>query len=452
MAVSTEPLTATVSPIGDALQRQLAEALPMARTQAQSKWYDVVLFIAYGLLNNGLICVCYGAAQDIVNVYGFPDSAPLVTLISTVAAIAAPILLMSWPLRITGYRVRCIVSCVIGLVGLLMLAVSTETMRSSTVGMVVGMTGVFFVGLQQALGENCACVRFRRFSKHALSCWGAGTGLAGIFPPMLYSAISGLELSVRFIIVVPLLAVYFGICVAVYNAGTSARRRDAEVSYREDGVRVGSYEAASPGVDDVHAEEGELRRGEHSDTISATRFGFAAYVIIVFTGVYGLEYFIFPTLIDRATKCPWTSPLGKQAYNNSWISYNIGVTISRGSIAFFQFPCLWLLLILQAVNVGFWTVEMKTHSLQALGGKGYMIQYSWMVWIGLMGGTAYANCIRQFHCSPRIPAEKRDMLINFTFMVSMMMILASTGLGELLENTIWTVADVTRNCPTLNQQ
>merc|ERR1711865_147415 len=88
---------------------------------------------------------------------------------------------------------------------------------------------------------------------------------------------------------------------------------------------------------------------------------FAWCVIAVFSGVYGLEYFIYPTLVDRSTKCAPTSPLGNQAYNNSWIAYNIGVTLSRGSIAFFEFPCIWLVAILQAINVVGWAIEVDTH-------------------------------------------------------------------------------------------
>merc|ERR1740130_2421116 len=111
-------------------------------------------------------------------------------------------------------------------------------MKDSLVGMVVAMVAVFLSGLQQSLGENCACMRFRRFSKVALSCWGAGTGMAGIFPPMVYSSIAGLPLYQRFLVAIPILAFYFVICIVVYNAGKAAQERDAERSFLEDGVIV----------------------------------------------------------------------------------------------------------------------------------------------------------------------------------------------------------------------
>jgi len=163
--------------------------------------------------------------------------------------------------------------------------------------------------------------------------------------------------------------------------------------------------------------------------------------------VYGLEYFIFPTLVERSTKCPITSPLGQGAYNTSWICYNIGVTLSRGSIALFQFPCLWLVLVLQAANVVLWGVEVHSHFIPRMGGNGYILQYVWMVWVGLMGGTAYSNCLRAFHCSPRIPNDRRDRLINTAFAVANIVILSSTVMGTVLDNTILTTETVRQNCP-----
>merc|ERR1740130_29444 len=263
-------------------------------------------------------------------------------------------------------------------------------MKDSLVGMVVAMVAVFLSGLQQSLGENCACMRFRRFSKVALSCWGAGTGLAGIFPPMVYSAISHLPLYQRFLVAIPILAFYFFICIVVYNEGKAAQQRDVARSFTEDGVRVAPSGAEAQEPD---ASEAGLQDENRSDQPSNR---YAWYVIAVFSAVYGLEYFIFPTLVDRGTQCP--ADKAEHAYNTSWMAYNIGVTISRGSIAFFEFPCLWLLFVLQAINVAGWAVEVKMRFLRSGWQTGYMIQYAWMVWVGLMGGTAYANCMRKFHC------------------------------------------------------
>lgn len=436
MAVSTEPLN--VGNFGD-VQADEQPCVPSV-APARSTAFDIALFTTYGFLNNAIICVVYGGAQDIVDSFGYPNQTTLVTFISTCASVIGPSLLLAWPLNLAGYRVRNVVSCGLGLLGLLLLAISTQAMKDSLVGMVVAMVAVFLSGLQQSLGENCACMRFRRFSKIALSCWGAGTGLAGIFPPMVYTAIKHLPLYQRFLVAIPILAFYFFICIVVYNAGKAAQQRDVARSFTEDGVRVAASGAEAHEPD---ASEAALQDETRSDQPNNR---FAWYVITVFSAVYGLEYFIYPTLVGRGTLCLADGSSEENAYTKSWISYNIGVTISRGSIAFFEFPCLWLVCALQAINVAGWAVQVKTRFLPAGSQTGYYIQYAWMVWVGLMGGTAYANCMRAFHCSPRVPSKDRDKLINLAFAISMATILASTFLGDLLDSTILTKEIVTQQC------
>jgi len=264
---------------------------------------------------------------------------------------------------------------------------------------------------------------------------------------LLYGAIAHWPLFSRFLVAIPLLAIYLCVCLTVYNAG---RLRDATLLSAEAGVDVHPEVQLGSSAQSGQAEAShDTARGDDTNVGVHSRGGqaFAWFVIAVFSGVYGLEYFIFPTLVDRATQCPSTAALGNGAYNTSWICYNIGVTISRASTAFFQLPYLWPLLVLQAVNVGFWSIEVYFNIIPHMGTAGYVLQYLVMVYVGLMGGAAYANCIRTFNCSTRIPSDQREKLINYAFAISMIVILASTGLGEILDNTILTKEYVTRNCP-----
>eukprot|EP00928_Gymnodinium_smaydae_P081936 TRINITY_DN65366_c0_g1_i1.p1 TRINITY_DN65366_c0_g1~~TRINITY_DN65366_c0_g1_i1.p1 ORF type:complete len:438 (-),score=59.53 TRINITY_DN65366_c0_g1_i1:418-1542(-) len=370
---------------------------------------------------------------------GYRELTASVTLVSTISCIIGPFLLVKSPLRRAGYRARSLIACACGVSGLLLLAYTTKTMsvldaaEHSALGYALSLAAVLLVGLQQSLGENCACIRFQRFSKMALSCWGAGTGLAGILPPLVYGFISSWPLYQRFLAVIPIMVLYFAVCVGVYEAG---RRRDDARTQQEDCAAV-----ASPG----QGASGPLLVAEPEHPVKSC---FEVYLTFVFCAVYGLEYFVYPTLVDRATQCTPTAALGKNAYNMSWVFYNIGVTASRASIALFTFPCLWLVVVLQALNVFLWIIEVLTHALPQLKTQGYLIQYAWMTFVGLMGGTAYANCIRSFHCSPNIANHRRDRLISYAFAASQVVILASTALGNLLSSTVLTNAFVTRNCPT----
>merc|ERR1719171_2249335 len=123
-------------------------------------------------------------------------------------------------------------------------------------------------------------------------------------------------------------------------------------------------------------------------------------VASMFASVFGCEYFIFPTLVDRATVCPATAPLGADGFSRCWIAYNVGLMLSRASIAFFRWRRLWLLVLLQAANVAVGTAAVIYQPVPRLASAGYVMIYLWMVWVGLIGGFAYVNCIHEMNTSP----------------------------------------------------
>merc|ERR1719326_1844475 len=89
----------------------------------------------------------------------------------------------------------------------------------------------------------------------------------------------------------------------------------------------------------------------------------AGGVIAALAAVYFCEYLVYPGFVDRDTLCleGWTFTL-------CWVSYNLGVLISRASVAAFRIERLEVLAALQIVNLCFWAVEAVTHVLRdALG-------------------------------------------------------------------------------------
>lgn len=53
----------------------------------------------------------------------------------------------------------------------------------------------------------------------------------------------------------------------------------------------------------------------------------------------------------------------------------------------------WLPATPQFINFCLFAVEAKVHFLPSLGDSGYYILIGWMVWVGLMGGGIYSNCM-----------------------------------------------------------
>merc|ERR1712196_686779 len=147
-------------------------------------------------------------------------------------------------------------------------------------GLLVALIATFLLGLQQSIGETSGCIRFRRLPPIALSCWGAGTGIAGVVMPLLYTLISHLHLADRFLCMLPVVAIYLAVSTALYYVS------------KRDSTRL--YEPDDDGLEVSEEFEMSLTPSENSTEHHGQK------VAAMFAAVYGLEYFIFPTLVDRA--------------------------------------------------------------------------------------------------------------------------------------------------------
>ena len=166
------------------------------------------LSLLFGVLNNGLICVLYGAAQDLVSHFNEHNAATSVTIVATASALVGPALLAG-PLKSTGFRTRMWICSGFALAGLLLAAFTCmSTALRGPSGLFVMLIATFLLGLQQSIGENAGCIRFQCLPPIALSCWGAGTGIAGVVMPLLYTLIEEVSLAARFLYMLPVLAMY----------------------------------------------------------------------------------------------------------------------------------------------------------------------------------------------------------------------------------------------------
>jgi hypothetical protein len=360
------------------------------------------------------------------------DAAPSVTMVTTFSGLTGPALLAG-PLRSTGFRTRLWIASGLALTGLFILAFTcmTPALRSAD-GLTVALFAAFVLGLQQSIGENCGCIRFRRLAPIAFSSWGVGTGIGGIVMPFLYSVISDLPLAQRFLHMIPVLALYLAVSTALYYVS----KRDATSECTTPTSAGGKEELA-----ERLAMSFEIEAGEPPSQV----YGYK--VAAMFACVFGCEYFIFPTLVDRATVCPATAPLGAEGFSRCWIAYNVGLMISRASIAYFRWRRIWLLVLLQAANVAVGTVAVFWQLVPRVGTAGYALMYLWMVWVGLLGGFAYVNCIQEMNTSPKIPAAKRDMFVNLLFGCSESAIFLSCLLGYSLNQNILSFDRITTACP-----
>ena len=126
------------------------------------------------------------------------------------------------------------------------------------------------------------------------------------------------------------------------------------------------------------------------------------------------------------------------AYILGWMAYNVGVTLSRTSVSFFEIRRVWVLTLLQFLNLLLWLAEAHTHLLRdKLGDGGFILMLVWLVYVGLMGGATYCNCMHIMNTSPTIPDHLRELGVNVTFSLLNIGIMFSSALFILLNITVY---------------
>ena len=117
------------------------------------------------------------------------------------------------------------------------------------------------------------------------------------------------------------------------------------------------------------------------------------------------------------------------------------MTVSRSSVSWCPWRRVWVLTALQSLNCLVFAVEAKLHLLPRLGDLGYMLMVCWMVWVGLMGGGAYSNCMHLINTHPQVPDELRELGTNATFLLVNLAIMASTLLFLVLDVTLYQICE-----------
>ena len=120
-----------------------------------------------------------------------------------------------------------------------------------------------------------------------------------------------------------------------------------------------------------------------------------------------------------------------------WAMYNVGVTLSRASVSCFRIRRIWLLTLLQALNVVLWGLFASTQLINHWHSDAPLyFACLHMIFVGFMGGACYSNCMYTFNTSTEIPDKLRELGINMGFFFSNIGIILATGLVTLLKASV----------------
>ncbi|XP_036594935.1 battenin [Trichosurus vulpecula] len=372
-------------------------------------WRNLVGFWLLGLCNNFSYVVMLSAAHDILRNQRAPennshvDPEPTLTPhnstsrydcnpVSTAAVLLADILptfiikiLAPLGLHLLPYSPRIILcgACAAG--SFLMVAFSQEVMTS--------LSGVVLASISCGLGEITFIALTAFYPSEVVSWWSSGTGGAGVLGALSYLGLTLVGLSPENTLIsmlgipVLLLATYF---LLLKSPDSLASQRDGMLETSAQRPLIAG-ESSKP----------------HSNFNVSLSFsdrwnifkGLLKYIVPLAL-VYFAEYFInqglFELLFFRNT-----SLTHAQQYRWYQMLYQVGVFVSRSSLQCCPFRFIWLLAVLQFLNLGFLMVEVWFSFLPSI----YLI-FVIILYEGFLGGAAYVNTF--YHVAVETQDEHRE--------------------------------------------
>lgn len=413
-----------------------------------------------GILNNNGFCVVMAASQNLAKLFHTENWMSAFTFILLCACTLSTIINARVLIHFTA-KTRILGIVITLSVSYVLLAVSTAF--HNTTGFMISLVACVCAGACQTVGEVTNLAFLKTFPPTLLGAWGAGTGLSGLVGPLTYLLLSSLgvpDMAV-FLALVPTSLLYLVLFRYLDNEANGIIQRSALVASEFQSNPVTEHEASgsveiSPLL--LASQEGgvvhdavsppvapstrEPEAAELSlDTIRSI-FACSGSTISYMALVYFCEYSINPALVDRDTHhVDQSSVLQKNTYVLAGVAYNIGVTLSRTSVSWFEIKQVWLLSLLQFINMVLWAMEAYYHTLRnhLPGDTGYVAMLCWMIFVGLMGGATYSNCMNIMNKSPDIPDHLREVGVNICFTLLNLGIIVSSVLFLVLDTTVYSL-------------
>ena len=235
------------------------------------------------------------------------------------------------------------------------------------------LLGVVCASLSSGLGEASFLSHTHLFSEPVISSWSSGTGASGVIGAGSYAGLTSLglqpRLTVLVMVVVPVCLAFSFFCLLEPS--------------------LTNHSGYAP----LSSEE--PTQSPHSPHTSHTSFSHKLSVLRGLTHfmvplglVYFFEYLINQGLFELLY-FPHSSLSHSQQYRWYQLTYQCGVLVSRSSLGCLHVKRIFLLSVLQGVN-------LLVMSLQAVywgltGDLGLAVIFLFIFWEGLLGGAAYVN-------------------------------------------------------------
>lgn len=419
-----------------------------------------ISFFIFGLINNVLYVVILTAAHDLV-----PPTTPK-SLVLLADILPAFLLKLCLPLFVTklastngavdskrqsvslgiNYPLRLAMIVLLSSVGIIL--------TSLPVPLFIVLGGVVLASLSSGLGETTFLQLSHYYSTNgstkalkstnvAIHGWSSGTGGAGLVG-------AGLVLVFTTIIKVPIdwvlrccalmpffhLWVFYGYLPAPTLNVSSSCSVNEDVEDLIDGTNGYSDHALveNPALVDINCEAGEnlsnSKNGFFAILLPKIRQYFFIYMLplsVVYFAEYVINQGVAPTMLFPLTETPFTT------FRDSYVAYGtiyqVGVFISRSSGSVIRLKNLYLLGLLQVINLAICILQSIFMFMPSI----------WIVFIiilyeGLLGGAGYVNTFMSV--SEEVQSNEREFALGCVGISDSFGIVMAAGISLWLEPTL----------------
>ncbi|KAF4653199.1 hypothetical protein FOL47_010651 [Perkinsus chesapeaki] len=373
-----------------------------------------------GIINNNGYTLVNAVAADLAFRFDKVNFMSMFTMVLLIGCFLMTMLHSRIAFRFT-FKQRIFVALLLQTISYGLLAVAA-ILTNPNIGFALSLIGTILTGFAQAIGEVNNISRLHKLPATLIGAWGAGTGLAGIIGPLIYSVLiaAGAHYSyvmLGMIITVPIYWLLFAYI---------DKRADLHSVEDEDMQTTASSSTTNNSV---------------SSSLSFNSIKVAMLmaggIIANLTAVYFLEYWILTGFLDRASVgLPSdVSSFARSTVRFCNITYNVGVLISRSSVTWFQIRRVWIPTILQATLLVFWALEASIHFIR------YNVHPNTMtsIYMAIM-------LVRR----EDIPDTHRELCVNLGFAASNLGILLSSLASLLFANTVMKECTLYPQAPEYN--
>jgi len=265
--------------------------------------------------------------------------------------------------------------------------------------------GVVCASIASGLGEYSFLQLASYFDANVISTWASGTGGAGVFGALSYAALTKAGISPQntlfFMLVSPLLLFLSYFILLVKPNGLPRLCVHRRVSRGEESVS-GTPVIVSNRRDD---ETASYTVSQKLKCIWSLR-GYMIPLCIVYISEYFINQGLHELLYFKQASS-WLSH--KDQYRWYQVDYQVGVLISRSSVNCFTIKRLWILPILQLLNVVLLLSQVLGNYFP-VGKAGLWIVLLVVFYEGLLGGAAYVNTF--YKIAKEVPQEIREFSVG----------------------------------------